>query len=263
MAHKQKLTYEYVKKFFEENNCKMLDTEYKNARTHINYQCSCGNISKIIFDSFRRGHRCMKCSAKKKHQTQPHTYIHVYDYFKEQGCELLEKDYIDAKTKMRYRCSCGDIGFANFNNFKRTNQCSKCSLKGRSGQNHYEWIKDRDFFEDSKKFRDKCHKLLRNTIKRTGQLKNDRTCSMLGYSFEDLQIHVRNFQNWEGLKNEAWHLDHIFPIKAFLDYGITDIKLINCLDNLQPLSEDENIKKSGYYEEEKFEEWLTGKGYEI
>ena len=44
MAPGKKLTYEFVRKFFEEQGCEMLDTIYKNARTHINYRCSCGNI---------------------------------------------------------------------------------------------------------------------------------------------------------------------------------------------------------------------------
>jgi hypothetical protein len=105
--------------------------------------------------------------------------------------------------------------------------------------------------------------MLRNTLKRTNQKKNDKTCKMLGYSFEELQKHVYGHKNWGSVKNSLWHLDHIFPIRAFIDYGINDIKLINCLDNLQPLSCEENIKKNDNYSREEFEEWLKEREYEI
>ena len=58
-------------------------------------------------------------------------------------------------------------------------------------------------------------------------------------------------------------MDHIFPIQAFVDYGIKDIKLINCLENLQPLNGKENCSKGDKYDVEKFEKWLESKGYEI
>ena len=146
MASGIRLTYEYVKDFFEENGCKMLDTKYKNARTHINYECSCGNVSEIIFDSFRRGHRCMKCGTALAVKDQTFTFDYVYNYFKDQGCELLEKEYINAQTKMKYRCGCGDISFIHLNNFKNGRRCSECGIKKRSGKNHYEWIDDKESF---------------------------------------------------------------------------------------------------------------------
>jgi len=54
-------------------------------------------------------------------------------------------------------------------------------------------------------------------------------------------------------------LDHIFPIQAFIKYGIRDIKLINCLENLQPLSPVDNMIKSDNYDKKEFEKWLTKK----
>jgi len=37
------------------------------------------------------------------------TYEYVYNYFKKQGCELLEMEYIGGTTKMKYICKCGNI----------------------------------------------------------------------------------------------------------------------------------------------------------
>ena len=105
--------------------------------------------------------------------------------------------------------------------------------------------------------------MLKNTLKKTCQNKNDRTHKMLGYTFEEMQEHIYNHPNWKKLKNSMWHLDHIFPIKAFLDLDIRDIKLINSLDNLQPLSWQENTKKNANYNEDEFKIWLKEKGYDF
>ena len=82
---------------------------------------------------------------------------------------------------------------------------------------------------------------------------------MLGYSSKELQKHVQSLPNWKNVKDRHWHLDHYFPIQAFIDYGIKDIKLINCLDNLQPLSRKENLIKSCKYDKKEFEKWLNKK----
>jgi hypothetical protein len=263
MPRTEKLTYEFVRDFFKKHGCKMLDKEYKNARTHINYKCTCGNISKIIFDSFRRGHRCKKCATVEKSKKQTLTYDEVYRYFEECGCELLEGEYINVKTKMKYRCECGDISYINFNNFKNGERCRKCSIEKRSGKNHYEWVEDRILFEELKKFRQKCYKMLRYSLKQTRQSKIDRTHLMLGFTPKRLQKYIRNHPNWDKVKDGEWHIDHIYPIKAFLDYDINDIKLINSLDNLQPLSAVENLLKSDNYNDVEFEEWLEERNYEI
>ena len=58
-------------------------------------------------------------------------------------------------------------------------------------------------------------------------------------------------------------MDHVFPVKAFCDYEVTDLSVINCLENLRPMKGRENIKKGGKYHGEDFEMWLEQKGYEI
>ena len=50
------------------------------------------------------------------------------------------------------------------------------------------------------------------------------------------------------------------PVKAFMENGITDLKIINALDNLQPLPETENLKKNDKYNKNKFKQWLALKG---
>lgn len=263
---KQKLIFKDVKKYFEDHDCELLETEYINANTPMKYECNCENSSKITFGNFRRGSRCNKCSTLKV----THTFEYVKQYFEDYDCELLEKEYINSQTKIRYRCSCKNIEMIKFNGFcnKKHKCCSECLLKRRRegkrfGKDHWNWIEDREELKERNRFKSKCRSMLRSVLKRIGKPKDNKTFLMLGYNSEQLRKHVYSHPNWEKVRNKEWHLDHIHPIKAFLDYGIRDIKLINCFENLQPLTKEDNLKKGAKYDEKEFEEWLVGKGYEI
>jgi len=103
---------------------------------------------------------------------------------------------------------------------------------------------------------EKCYSALANTLRATGTRKNTKTFELLGYTTQELKSHIKQHPNWNAVKNEKWYLDHVFPIKAFCDYGITDISLINCLENLQPMEGRENLRKKDSYDPEQFEAWL-------
>jgi len=65
------------------------------------------------------------------------------------------------------------------------------------------------------------------------------------------------------VKDGDWHLDHIFPINAFVEHDITDISVINALDNLRPVSQKENNSKHAKYDKKKFRKWLESKQIEF
>ncbi len=259
MSSGKKLTYEEVKNYFEANDCTLLETEYKNARTKMKYRCTCGNISEIVLYSFKNGNRCQECGKKKISQRFHYSQEQASDKFAAIGCELIGK-YKNAATKCKFRCHCGNIDEAIPNNIWRRKQCNKCGLKNRSGSNHYMWYEDREEFETRYTFKQRSYKLLKMALKVTGRVKNKKTAKLLGYDYKQLQEHITSHENWSNLKNEDWHIDHIFPIKAFLDYGISDLKLINALDNLQPLAANDNLCKNAKYNRTEFEKYLNNKG---
>lgn len=55
-----------------------------------------------------------------------HTYEEVYQIYRDHGCELLELEYINSKTSMKYRCSCGNISYNNLNSMQRGHKCNIC-----------------------------------------------------------------------------------------------------------------------------------------
>jgi hypothetical protein len=70
-------------------------------------------------------------------------YIDVYNYFKENNCELLDKEYINSRTKLKYICKeCNTKDSILLGNFKKGNRCKICD-KGNYFKNVYIYFKNR------------------------------------------------------------------------------------------------------------------------
>jgi predicted nucleic acid-binding Zn ribbon protein len=103
----------------------------------------------------------------------------------------------------------------------------------------------------------KIYKMMQTCYNAIGTQKADRSHKVLGYTPNQLLKHIQTFPQWGKLKKKSWHLDHKFPIIAFVENNINDISLICCLENLQPLAGKENCSKNGTYDQAAFEEWLS------
>jgi hypothetical protein len=58
----RRLSYEYVKKYIEDDDEKLISTTYENTNSHLDVQCNkCTQIYKVCFNSFRCNVRCPKC----------------------------------------------------------------------------------------------------------------------------------------------------------------------------------------------------------
>lgn len=93
-----------------------------------------------------------------------------------------------------------------------------------------------------------------------GKRKHQRSKELLGYTPVELKSHLATHPNYQRLKDKKWHIDHIFPIAAFVDYGVTNLKLINCLENLQPMLGADNVRKHNKYDKAAFAAWLETHG---
>lgn len=103
--------------------------------------------------------------------------------------------------------------------------------------------------------RDKVRRFMKQALHRclqlSGRFKESRTEKMLGYSQAELREHIENQfvddMSWEN--RQSFHIDHIIPIKFFMDRDISDPSIINALGNLQVLVPIENQRKSARVEE--------------
>jgi hypothetical protein len=240
----RKLTHELVEERFREQGCKLL-SPYINKRTKVKYECHCGNISNITPADFNLGRRC-GCGIKEQGTRRRHKITKIKEIFSKQGCALLEENYKNNKQPMSYICVCGRESKICLSSFMQGRRCFEC------GKDKHR----RPLAALNLLLKRKCSTALRETFKATGQRKNTKSRALLGYGVVELRERITNHPNWEKVKDKKWHLDHIFPIKAFTEHGITDPKLINSLDNLQPLSAKDNLIKKDNYDEAHFLEWL-------
>ncbi len=251
------LSYKCVEKLFKDNGCILISKEYIDSRIPLEFICKCGNKYKRLINNFKISPMCIKCGIMR------YSYEEVKEIYKKNGCKLLSLEYKDHYKKLEFVCKCGKIHKSRFCHFLLRPRCRSCgyNMANRKGEKHHSWKQDRELVEKNSKYRQICKNLLKRTL--FEGYKSDFTYKMLGYTPIELHNHTENHPNWNGVKDKKWVIDHIFPIKAFIDHDITDIKLINCLDNLQPLAFDENLKKAYTYDKSKFKEFLETKGIKI
>jgi hypothetical protein len=139
-AEKNRLTYQEVYDYFESKQCHLLESTYINNQTLMKYICECGNESYITFGSFKQGHRCNKHAIEARKEKQKFDFDYVYNYFKSyKNYELLETNYVNDSTKMKYKCDKGHIRFTTFNNFRQGNHCRICADENNRGDNNGNW----------------------------------------------------------------------------------------------------------------------------
>lgn len=245
-------TYEEAVALFNTYGCELLEKTYKNVRIPMSYRCICGQEAKISLAWLLTGGKCQKCKGKKSGECQRPALILVQDFFHKEGCTLLEPQYKNANTKMLYLCKCGNESTIKFSHFKNGVRCRKCGI------NKYRKV-DREAIELRKRVYNFVTSLLRKALRKKHEA-DAETRAALGYTGSDLRQHIENHERWNDVRVGKWHLDHIFPVAAFVSRGIHDPMVINALDNLQPLSAKENISKKDKYDRAAFESYLSTKG---
>ena len=135
----EKLTSDYsdVKAFIEGkegNGCKLLSTEYKNARTKLKIQCACGEEFEVVFHTFKNGQKqCPECGRKKsieKHKKQVtfnceycgKEYSRTKSYFEEREHHFCSKEcrYKWQENQVTFNCDyCGKECSVNKSKFDR------------------------------------------------------------------------------------------------------------------------------------------------
>lgn len=257
---------EKLSNLFSANGCKLLETEFLGCRQQLRHVCRCGHQAEITLDKFfakigrKNGFNCCNTGI---HVGIKENLIIIREYFKENGCTLITEEYTSSHDKLDYICNCGRRSTIKWHNFHKGQRCWQCSIAKRSGQRHHAWKEDRDEFAIRRSFRIRCFSLLRNTLVASGRKKCARTHEMLGYSPEELRRWITSHENWPRVSDAQWSIDHIFPITAFVDYGIFDTKVVNALDNLRPVLKTENSVKHNRYDPAEFEGWLTASGIEF
>lgn len=94
------------------------------------------------------------------------------DYFLKQNCLLLEDEFINAKTKMRYICHCGREDFKTWSDFKGGRRCMKCANE-KTSKRHIT-----PFSEVVKLFEEHDYKVIERYYDQKGRIKYSYICPL-------------------------------------------------------------------------------------
>jgi len=59
------------------------------------------------------------------------TFEYVNKFFTEQGCRLLEAEYVGSEVPMSYLCNCGNLALVTWTKFRGGRRCKECGRKKR------------------------------------------------------------------------------------------------------------------------------------
>ena len=193
----RKLTYEEVKGFIENNGCKLISEEYVDIHTKLKIQCSCGEIFEKDFTHFKdkNQRQCKKCGIEITKTKQKLTYEEVKGFIEDNGCKLISEEYVNAYTKLKIKCSCGEMFEKSFSKFKNRNQrqCKKCAIAKVSGENNYNY--NPNLTDEEREF----GRLIPNYgefIKKTYK-RDNYTCQCCGQKSGKLNAHHLNGYSWD------------------------------------------------------------------
>lgn len=229
--------------------------------------CSCGAATNISLSSILKGQKCFTCGNNTQAKKNRLSQDYVTKQFVSRGYQLQD-NYVNNDTKMWVQhLSCHYLFQITYSSFQQGCGCPLCGKiqagTKHSGSQHPKWIIDREKVKQMLFWQRKVTQILHGCLNRVGTTKQNHTDVLLGYSPNELRQHIESFDTFNTLSKGNWHIDHIFPLRAFLDHEICDISLICALDNLQPLSVFDNISKGCTYSESAFLCWLNRHGIKV
>jgi len=178
--------------------------------------------------------RCKVCLNEKYKKTRKRKDFGKIQRIECKKCNVI-KDVSEFKSARAFICS--------------------CCVKRNSRKNTSKWHKLKMLNDKSYHLKKAVGCSIRQGLKYHLVKKTKSTSEIfriLGYSAEDLKIHLENqfdkHMVWENY-GSYWHIDHIKPQSLFEIKEIGDKEFIECwsLANLQPLEAIENISKGNKY----------------
>ncbi|WP_336775323.1 hypothetical protein [Paenibacillus sp. MMO-58] len=109
-ADNRRTNYAEIKAAFENRDYELLTTEEEFTSTQIPLRYRClkhpdAKLKPITYHNLLKGKGCRPCANERKaEKLRPKYFIIAKKAFEDQGLVLLDEFYVDAKTKMAYKC---------------------------------------------------------------------------------------------------------------------------------------------------------------
>jgi hypothetical protein len=118
----KKLTIEFIKSEFENENWILKSTEYVNAHQKLGCICPNGHECSIRWNNWQQGQRCSMCAGLAKPIID-----FVRSEFENEGWQLLSKEYVNNYTKLNCICSKGHKCSISWANWQKGRRCPVCA----------------------------------------------------------------------------------------------------------------------------------------
>lgn len=171
-------------------------------------------------------------------------------------CKQCNETFISLYKRERTKMFCGRVCSGKWSASNRVNPPrSKKARKNMSLAQKRAYSEGRKISWNAlplheRQIRNKIHRTwggLLHRIFNRGVKKEGHSHEQLGYSKQDLRLHLESFwepgMSWENYGNRAhqWDIDHVKPLASF-SLG-TPASVVNALTNLRPLWALDNLKK--------------------
>jgi hypothetical protein len=130
-AELSRYNYNDVKKDFESHNYTLLENEYSNNRLPLKYICNIHKdkgIQTIAYGTLKAGHGCFYCGREIIEKARRLDFNFIKSEFEKHNYTLLETEYINNSTNMRYICKEHPeiIQEIDYNHLSRGQGCKMC-----------------------------------------------------------------------------------------------------------------------------------------
>jgi hypothetical protein len=259
----KKLTYDYVKSFFEQEGYKLLSTEYTDNHKYLDVICPVGHKWSVQFYAFKNGNRCYECSPNKHISKEKALKI-----IEDKGFTVIQGEYKNTRSILTVKCKNGHVSTKKFCNIQKYG-CYECSgIKRKTYDDVKNEIEKRGFVllsttykNNRTKLKIKCQCgnifLMTYNCFSTGcgcpKCRVDnimKTKIKKGIISYETNNDIRNFYikfvraitYMKYKKIKGMSLDHIYPVSWGYENKISPYVLIN-KGNIQYITPSENSKK--------------------
>ncbi|ARF12360.1 hypothetical protein Klosneuvirus_5_30 [Klosneuvirus KNV1] len=96
-----KITITNINKSFKNHDCKCISTTYINSLTPLLWECSAGHQWEKVLSASQIHPGCMTCKSSKYKEDK---YKEIKEYAINKGGECLSSEFIDMRTKIKFKC---------------------------------------------------------------------------------------------------------------------------------------------------------------
>lgn len=122
---------EEVKSFAKNLGGNCLSKEYINNRVLLDWKCRKGHAWKAAFTNINRGKWCPVCAVKKRRAALLGDIVDMQKLARSREGYCLSKKYINANSKLKWKCSSGHAWEATPGHVKSGTWCPKCWMLRR------------------------------------------------------------------------------------------------------------------------------------